>query len=688
MKIGKIITILPFAICIFHFAAVFADDVLYLKTGEEYLGTIKQITSGTVVIATEKTTLKFSRDQVSSIDFSQRRAGDTWRTTSDVTDPLLKQLLGAGPTDNDYPTANYLTQYIELNVSVKPDSSIEKVYRVVRKVLTEPGKDVANTGEYFDSYYETARVDFGRGLTPDGRITHIRDAAIEDISVHPSPAQYDRFHELKIALPEAQIGSVLDYQVSRSQKKFDDFNPLYTDMVFGDAEPIQVNTVRVTIPQDWELNYWGKAVGQPEIRESGNKKTFSWQVNKTPPLFDEPNRPPLAELVPRLVVGLKADWKELARRYETVLKDSLNAPAMVKLLADSLISGLPGTDERVTALYNFVAKNIRYIPVRLDEFSVIPHSIKTILGQRLGNNLDKSFLLYGLLCQIGVNAQLVLVPSRDRGPFVPEVPSLAQFDEALVLVNDTLFLEPFTDRMPAGVLTGEVQAVSGIAIGSGKICKTPLAPAPAEALVLETAARLDESGALDALTTIKLSGSEGIAWRGYKEQSKAQTEVALNQFVNQIHPEAQLLDYKFSDLGDLSQPVRLEIHYQIPGYALKTGKFLLFTLPGVQYSAWEVGKPERQYPVSFNHLSLTNHKLTIQYPWGYSIYSLPAGANATSAAIGYNSIFRVSHNKIMFEDYLERDATTIPVENYKDYQQAIETAASQSLGMIVLKRSK
>ncbi len=680
--------ILTFALCILHFAFASGDDILYLKTGEEYLGTLKQMTDQTVVFVTDKGPVKFDRDQVSSIDFSQRRQGDTWRHASDITDPVLKQQVATGAPDTEYSTSNYFTPYIEWSLVVKPDSSVEKVYRVVRKILTEPGKDIANTGEYYDSSNETARLDFGRGLTPDGRITHIRDAAIEDISVHPSPAQYDRLHELKIALPEAQIGSVLDYQTSVTQKKVDDFYPLYTDVRFGDDEPIVVYKVRVSVPRGWELNYWVKDMGEPEIIESGNEKLFTWQVNKTSPLFYETNRPPLAELLPRLVVSTKTTWVELNRRYEKVLDDSLGTPEILKTVADSLVNGMKDRNNQILALYNYVSKNIRYIPVTIDEFSIIPHSTATILKERLGNSLDKSFLLYGLLRQIGVNAELVLVSSRDRGPFVPEVPSLAQFDRALVSVDDSLFLEPYTDRIPPGILTGEMQAVSGFVIGSGVLCTTPLAPSQSEAVQSETYARIDEAGDLDGKVTIKLNGNEGIAWRRYKEMSKAETDVALNQFVNGIHSQAQLVDYKFSDLGDLTQPVRLEIHYRIPGFALKADKFLLFTLPGVTYSAWEVGKEERLYPLSFYNLSLTSHKITIEYPRSYRFYSLPKGENFSSSAIGYNGIFWLHSNQIMFEDYLERRMTEIPVEHYNDYRQALETAASQSLGMIVLVKSK
>lgn len=84
-------------------------------------------------------------------------------------------------------------------------------------------------------------------------------------------------------------------------------------------------------------------------------------------------------------------------------------PKEIKSILDSSITNL----NKVSALHNYVRKNIRYIADMKNAHSFIPHTPDYVLKNGFGDCKDKAFLILSLAHQVGIKVNLVLL-STDR----------------------------------------------------------------------------------------------------------------------------------------------------------------------------------------------------------------------------------------------------------------------------------
>jgi len=666
------------------------NDIIYLKSGEEITGTLKRIEKGEVVIRTTRGEERFSTDEIMSIGLSKSRPGDEWRKIRDITDTLLLRVIREAPSKDDYPNSNYINLYIEKRYSFLPSGELEERRRVIRKILTQSGKRVANQWVSYMAGKDNCEIVFARSILPDSSVIHIKDAAIEDVSRYPRFPAYDRLRLKKFALPEAQVGAILDYEIKILHKS----PPFIIDEVIGGREPILEEIVKVALYRTIKTKSFRKGFPKP-ISIHGAPRRFEKSIIKPqefvyifrdiPAIEQEPNLPPTREILPRLVEAEEKSWEEVDAKYLKILQDSLIG---IKPLADSLTQGIDSPLEKAKRLYNFVLHQIRYIPVDISQYSYIPKSTLTILNERQGNDLDKPYLLYGLLRSVGLDAKLALLPTQDRGPLIEFVPSLGSFNAALVVIDDTLFLDPTQEEYPFGYIRTGLRGVRGLLIGSsGRIIKVPLQTLKGDGTKSTIKARLNRDGTLEVEEKKEFEGDKAVSIRRFRNLKPEEQRIELEKLVSQIHPEAKLLDYSFSDLKDLSKPVWMRLYYRIENYALKGGKkFLTFPLPEIYYSASKVAREKRRYPIAFPAPEFQSHNIIIKLPRGYLIHYIPEKYEAKGKGIEYKAVFSKKGNRIIFNDYYTRETIRIPPEVYSQYRECLQTMAKLPQELIILKR--
>jgi Transglutaminase-like superfamily len=116
----------------------------------------------------------------------------------------------------------------------------------------------------------------------------------------------------------------------------------------------------------------------------------------------------------------------------------------IKAKADELTRGSKSELEKVGALYNFAAKQIRYLSlISLGIGGSEPHSAAETLHNAYGDCKDKTALLEALLEAEGIRASSVLI-SADR-KFDLEIPSPWPFDHVITMLElgkDKIWLDP------------------------------------------------------------------------------------------------------------------------------------------------------------------------------------------------------------------------------------------------------
>jgi hypothetical protein len=349
-------------------------DVLYTKKGEEYVGRLLEISENRVVFRhIVEGRMEFELSDVQRVELGKSRPGDAWRTVGDIKDEMLLNALDRSPPESEVPHSGYLTLYQEATYRLREDGSVRITRRKIQKVFKERGKRVANNALYYMSDNSSAQIDFGRTVTAEGTIIPISDAAIQDGSVFSRYPDYQNLNKKHSALRKVKEGSVIDYQTTVVVERTDFLHSFLVDVSFGDREPILRKTVKVIVPKGTQCAYqmrrFGTDVPRSVEKTDNGCLQYTWTLEHTPEMIEENFMPETEDLWPRLAFAPKAEWTNLSRRYAAVLEEHLKVSASLKQQVAEIVKGVKNKTEAARALYTYMLKEIRTIPVPYDLYS-------------------------------------------------------------------------------------------------------------------------------------------------------------------------------------------------------------------------------------------------------------------------------------------------------------------------------
>lgn len=416
------------------------QDVIYLQDGRERVGQLVSMTADTIVfrLQGEADTVAYARDEVARLDLTRTRAGATARTVADLDDPLLARVLDQAPVKFAYPDSGYVTLYRAHTYDVNADGTYTLVERRIEKVFMERGKDQANVARYFREGEEELAIDFARTINPDGSVTAISDAGVDINSVHASLPEYDKLKQVKFAMKQIKVDSVIDYQVTTRRTMADLLDPFYAKVLFRADEPILEAELRVNVPQGTELKYVEQRLGrnvQFAREELDGRDSYVWTASNCPRVVPEPMMPPAADLYPAVTVSLPMSWYAIGGAYAEAIAEVAAPSEEIAQRVAELTADVDAPVEQAAAIYHDFLQSVRHLWVWPMQYSYAPRPAKDIFAKRAGNAIDKALLLAVMFEKAGLPAGVVLTRTQTSGKLLEEVPNIRQFDDAVVAVD-------------------------------------------------------------------------------------------------------------------------------------------------------------------------------------------------------------------------------------------------------------
>ena len=672
------------------------SDIIYLNNGEELEGKVKKIEKNGIQVEIKGKTKKWALNEVQRIEFEKLPPA---KELKELKDSLLDSLWRYGADTSAYPTAQWIMLYEKVTYRVKSDLSWEKTTRTIQKLLKPGGRWIASKQFDYLSKSEALKIESAKVIALDGKINWLRDAATREEAIYSECPIYENLHRIRTALPEIPIGGICDVCITQVMPKISVANPFIIEELFRNWEPVEYKTVEIECPTGMELSILKSATIENDSIVNTQMKTKSYRFwkAKSDKIEEENWLPPISDLAPRLMVGLKDTWEDVGDQYYGLISLQLT-------YGEALINKI---NELQTAqnIYNFVATEIKPVPItNFNEYSWVPFSIDTVFKNKFGSLPDRVFLLYSMLKKAGFNSYLVLVAPREKGERIKEVTSIAQFPSLIVeteIGDSTYWLCPIDDCTAFGELPQGYQGIVGLKLipNGSKLVDIPLLNPKKELVDRQTYAKLNIDGSLEAKQTVKLYGNFARKFRSRKVLKPEELEKYFEKEVGAIHPGGALISFKVSDLKNLNEPVYYELEYIIKDYAMKSGdKFLTLNLPGIMYSAEEVGKQDRANPVDFGIKEMGINYIEIELPDEYKIYYIPSQYTHSSEIASYSAtflkrvpnflkaIFHKSPSVVVFSDKYVRKITRANAEAYYDYKNCIETKAKLAKKWIVLRR--
>ncbi|TVR49732.1 MAG: DUF3857 domain-containing protein [Puniceicoccaceae bacterium] len=316
-------------------------------------------------------------------------------------------------------------------------------------------------------------------------------------------------------------------------------------------------------------------LGEAGLRLSSDDAEFlsgedwiGWIVEGTPTHRVEAFMPDYHQVNPVAWFGPRgsASWETLAHDYLKELAAHLDEPeASLTSLAQSLAPENVSTLEGVQAVARHLGDHFAYKAINFGIRGRIPNRPADILRNRFGDCKDQSLIMVRLLHELGIEAHLGLV--NTRRDFVPDLPSLAQFDHMIVHIPG---LEPVPWIDPADKFLAVGHPPRG-QDGLSVLVLDPVRPRfetipfnqPGDALVqVRRTVRLEADGTLAVEEMVELQGHWAAWLRQVLESVPGPDQTAtLRNLLQSYGALVNLQDTRVDHLHDFQKPLLLAYRY-------------------------------------------------------------------------------------------------------------------------------
>ncbi|MDO9712418.1 DUF3857 and transglutaminase domain-containing protein [Paracraurococcus lichenis] len=343
----------------------------------------------------------------------------------------------------------------------RSDILVEADGRAVQTTRTEiaAGNDAAAQREAQQAmtYSEgVERIDLVEGYTlkPDGRRLPVPPASVRR-QMAPGQAnlpQYANRVQVIAILPEVAGGDVLVTTWKRTivRPVFPGRFALTT--LFARTATWEDAEVTIRLPRGMPLvtEEFGPAHA---VAAEGGMQVHRWRWRAPAVATDIAVLAPLDRL-PRIFASSFPDWPTFSREYAALVARKVRVTPRIQELADSLAAGSADRREEARRLFDWVARNIRWVAIYVGDGNFVPNDAELVLSRGHGDCKDQVVLLMALLQARGIAAEPVLVnlgPTyRLSGP-----PTLTAFNHVIAWLPDwDLYGDSTAAGTPLGILAG------------------------------------------------------------------------------------------------------------------------------------------------------------------------------------------------------------------------------------------
>jgi hypothetical protein len=383
--------------------------------------------------------------------------------------------------------------------------------------------------------------------------------------------------------------------------------------------------------------------------------------------------------MPIVVGSIYPTWKDFLTWYRGAIEGFTVPDEQIKQVARELTVGKNTRDEKLEALFNYVADDIRYVNYTSGEWW-LPNRPQHLLARRQGDCDDKANLLISLLNAVGIEAQEVLIQTRMTGQprilFESRI-AVPMFDHGIVFLPDGkgggTFLDatspqsrlgtpPAMDARAAAVLVSD-DAIRAIA--------TPPSSPDEHGVDARWTLELAPDGSAKVAASEHHLGDAAFYLRTNLGQVDARAQWVESNLVARSLPSAKL-DGEVGFDGNLpGGAARVNYHAISERLARKEGQELVLALAPPTPLAMQLAPlHERTLPVQLPHqLAPSHHDVTIEVvlPQGYRIANLPPNDTFTERALGSASqSFALSADarRLSVKRTLRFDASRIEPSDY------------------------
>jgi tetratricopeptide (TPR) repeat protein len=372
--------------------------------------------------------------------------------------------------------------------------------------------------------------------------------------------------------------------------------------------------------------------------------------------------------------------------YASLERDRRQPGPEVKAKADELTKGATSDLVRIEALYDYVAKNFRYVSLSLGVGRYQPHAASDVFHNQYGDCKDKHTLLSAMLEAEGFHTSSVLINSSRK--LDPDVPSPAQFDHVITLLplpKEEVWMDSTTEVAPFRLLSFNIRKKQALVIPASDpahLEETPADPPFPNRQIQSIDATVNDLGKIQAHVAFNVRGDTELLMRMiFRRVPNSQWQHLVETMNNAGGLDGEITNLKVGDPAATRQPFEFSYDFSKANYLDWSKKKSEIDLPLAQFSLTDADEDETgadAEPIQFGPPGEYLYRLKIVLPSKYSVRGpLPFSMKRDYAE--YSATYKLDGTTFTAERTLTMRQRELPAARTSDYL-AFRRAVGSDLG--------
>jgi tetratricopeptide (TPR) repeat protein/transglutaminase-like putative cysteine protease len=608
---------------------------------------------------------------------------------------------------HDYSQEAFVVEHYRSTYRFESDGTGRKETVARIRVQSEAGvQQWGQLQEGYNSANERVEIVYVRVVKADGTIVKAGDDAVQDLSApveHEAPV-YTDYRQKHITVPGLRPGEVLEYDMVTVIHTALAAGQFWADYDFDKNNIMLDEEFDVDVPADRPLKLKNKAGMDPKISEANGRRIYHWTSSHLEREDDDKDKDKgkdkdkkkkkkkkFDEDRPDVQLTTFVSWEQIGRWYASLEKDRRAPSPEVRAKADELTKGLDNQLDKVQALYDFVAKNFRYVSLSLGVGRYQPHASGDVLHNQYGDCKDKHTLLASLLEAEGLHASSVLINSSRK--LDPDVPSPSQFDHVITMLpmkNEEVWMDTTSEIAPFRLLAFSLRNKLALVIpadgGIPHLEETPADTPMPDTEISEIDGKINEIGKLEAHVHYTFQGDEELMLRSVFRRVPEANWQRVVENVN-AGMGGDITNLKVSDPAATREPFTMSYDVARPNFLDWSKKKSDLTLPLCQFNLPDTGNGDDDdndadaEPLKLGPKAEYVYKIKLELPAKYTAHA-PLAFSVRRDYAEYQATYKLEGTTFTAARTLTLRQAELPAPRAPDYQ-AFRRAVNADLGQFL-----
>jgi tetratricopeptide (TPR) repeat protein len=600
----------------------------------------------------------------------------------------------AAPKEPDYSQEAVVIQQLRSSYRFESNGTGQREMAVRVKVQSEAGLERFGQLVFpYSSANEQLNVDYVRVRKADGTAVSASNTDIQDLTapVTREAPIYTDLRQKHVTVPGLRPGDLLEYRVVWNIHTALAPNHFWLEHRFITQHVIVLNDeLEVSIPVASKVKLKLEPGFEPSVKDQEGRRVYAWRHSnlKTEDKDADEEKDEKEEKLeeqeepkPHVQLTTFQNWSEVGQWYDALQRDRIVPDDKVKVKAEELIRGLTGDKEKVQSLYEFVAKNFRYVSLSLGQGRYQPHVATQVLANEYGDCKDKHTLFAAMLSAIGLRAYPALINSSRK--IDVDVPSPAQFDHVITAIPmgpETFWADTTPEVAPFRLLSPSLRDKKALLVPTSDAARLETTPAEppfvsSESVTLE--GQVNEIGRLSAHARLVLRGDAEMYFRLMFRRTPKSSWKDLGYYLASVTGvQGEVTAITASEPAALEKPFELEFDVKSENFLDWSSKKLKVNLPLPPFHLKPFfPKRNSSKPIPLGLPIEISYRLKLTLPARYQA-KLPLPLSVKRDYAEYQSVYKLEGNTVLAERTLRLRQRELPADRVQDYQAFVAAARS------------